>query len=208
MEATGSFFVFYIRFSGKSTIATSRTGKGRKNVKCVSFVVIALLLLFAITPTPTSRAHAQSVVETKLVEVPGRKHVLKLRGYYGPEPGQSRYVTNLKKDLEMNGSGKIAHYSQLKPIAMKTLAVDEEVIKPGTKLRLANDLIGQDGSVLLRKGSILIAQDKGGKIKGHKVDLFTGKNVAGLDRALNLPRNICLIELKTVKKTVAKALSS
>jgi 3D (Asp-Asp-Asp) domain-containing protein len=95
-------------------------------------------------------------------------------GYYTPERGQPRYATgSFEGDIALNGRGKKTA-SGTKPEKGRTIAADKRILPEGTKVRIE----GYPG--------IYVVEDKGGGIKGYKVDIYTGRGYQGLKEAMKL----------------------
>ncbi len=92
-------------------------------------------------------------------------------GYYHPEEDQDFYVTgSYEKDLELNGRGITASG---KKVIRGHVAVDPSVIPLGTEF-------------YTEEHGILKAEDTGGRIKGNRIDIFTGNGEKGLIKALKI----------------------
>lgn len=107
-------------------------------------------------------------------------------GYYHPEEDQDFYVTGTyEEDLELNGQGRTASG---KEIRKGHAAVDPYVIPLGTEFHT-------------EEYGILKAEDTGGRIKGNRIDIFTGNGQHGLTRALKIRGWLKLKILKWGDKT-------
>ena len=92
-------------------------------------------------------------------------------GYYHPEEDQDLYSTgSYEKDLELNGRGITASG---KKVIRGHVAVDPSVIPLGTEF-------------YTEEHGILKAEDTGGRIKGNRIDIFTGNGEKGLIKALKI----------------------
>lgn len=92
-------------------------------------------------------------------------------GYYHPEEDQDLYATgSYEKDLELNGRGTTASG---KKVERGHVAVDPSVIPLGTEF-------------YTEEHGILKAEDTGGRIKGNRIDIFTGNGKNGLIKALKI----------------------
>ena len=92
-------------------------------------------------------------------------------GYYRPEEDQDFYVTgSYEEDLELNGQGITASGKEVK---RGFVAVDPSVIPLGTEFHT-------------EEYGILKAEDTGGRIKGNRIDIFTGNGQNGLVKALKV----------------------
>jgi 3D (Asp-Asp-Asp) domain-containing protein len=92
-------------------------------------------------------------------------------GYYRPEEDQDFYVTgSYKEDLELNGQGITASGKEVKK---GFVAVDPSVVPLGTEFHT-------------EEYGILKAEDTGGRIKGNRIDIFTGNGQDGLVKALKV----------------------
>jgi len=89
-------------------------------------------------------------------------------GYYHPEEDHGFYSTgSYEKDMELNGrgitaTGKIARKGHA--------AVDVSVIPLGTEF-------------YTEEHGILKAEDTGGRIRGNRIDIFTGEWREGIDKS-------------------------
>ena len=99
--------------------------------------------------------------------------------YYKPERGQEDYATgSYRGDMRLNG-GKKTSSGKIPQIGM--VAVDPKVIPLGSQLYIPKlDLYA-------------IAEDTGGDIKGHRVDVFTGSGDWGLEKAKKIGRQMAEI---------------
>ena len=99
----------------------------------------------------------------------GKKDVyLFATGYYHPEQGQDLYATgSYEKDLKLNGRGITASG---KKVSKGHVAVDPTVIPLGTEF-------------YSEEHGVLKAEDTGGRIKGNRIDIFTGDGENGLIKA-------------------------
>jgi 3D (Asp-Asp-Asp) domain-containing protein len=92
-------------------------------------------------------------------------------GYYHPEEDQDFYAAgSYEKDLELNGQGITASG---KEVRRGHVAVDPSVIPLGTEFHS-------------EEYGILKAEDAGGRIKGNRIDIFTGNGQGGLEKALKI----------------------
>ncbi len=92
-------------------------------------------------------------------------------GYYHPEEDQDLYATgSYEKDLELNGRGITASG---KKASRGHVAVDPSVVPLGTEF-------------YSEEHGILKAEDTGGRIKGNRIDIFTGNGKKGLIKALKI----------------------
>jgi 3D (Asp-Asp-Asp) domain-containing protein len=92
-------------------------------------------------------------------------------GYYHPEKDQDLYATgSYEEDLELNGEGITASGKRARK---GHVAVDPSFIPLGTRL-------------FSREYGILKAEDTGGRIKGNRIDIFTGDGKNGLIAALKV----------------------
>jgi 3D (Asp-Asp-Asp) domain-containing protein len=92
-------------------------------------------------------------------------------GYYHPEEDQDFYATgSYEEDLELNGEGITASG---KRVRKGHVAVDPSVIPLGTEF-------------YSEKYGRLKAEDTGGRIKGNRIDIFTGNGEKGLTEALKI----------------------
>jgi 3D (Asp-Asp-Asp) domain-containing protein len=92
-------------------------------------------------------------------------------GYYHPEEDQDFYATDsYEEDLELNGKGITASGKRARK---GYVAVDPDVIPLGTEF-------------YTEEYGILKAEDTGGKIKGNRIDIFTGDGQRALIKALGI----------------------
>ncbi len=92
-------------------------------------------------------------------------------GYYHPEQDQDLYATgSYEKDLKLNGRGITASGKKVKK---GHVAVDPSVIPLGTEF-------------YSEEHGVLKAEDTGGRIKGNRIDIFTGDGKRGLVKALKI----------------------
>jgi 3D (Asp-Asp-Asp) domain-containing protein len=92
-------------------------------------------------------------------------------GYYHPEEDQGFYATgSYEEDIELNGEGITASGKRVKK---GHAAVDPSVIPLGTEF-------------YSEKYGRLRAEDTGGRIKGNRIDIFTGNGEKGLTEALKI----------------------
>jgi 3D (Asp-Asp-Asp) domain-containing protein len=94
-------------------------------------------------------------------------------GYYHPEQGQDFYATgSYERDLRLNGRGITASG---KKVSIGHVAVDPSFIPLGTEF-------------YSEAHGILRAEDTGGRIKGNRIDIFTGNGEDGLVKARKINR--------------------
>lgn len=92
-------------------------------------------------------------------------------GYYHPEENQDLYATgSYEEDLELNGRGIT---TSGKKVERGHVAVDPSVIPLGTEF-------------YTEEHGILKAEDTGRRIKGQRIDIFTGNGKIGLIEALKI----------------------
>jgi len=105
---------------------------------------------------------------------PGKKDMyLYATGYYHPEQGQDFYATgSYERDLRLNGKGITASG---KKVSIGHVAVDPSFIPLGTEF-------------YSEAHGILRAEDTGGRIKGNRIDIFTGNGEDGLVKARKINR--------------------
>jgi len=104
----------------------------------------------------------------------GKKEIyLYATGYYHPEQGQDFYATGTyERDLRLNGRGITASG---KKVSIGHVAVDPSFIPLGTEF-------------YSEAHGILRAEDTGGRIKGNRIDIFTGNGEDGLVKARKINR--------------------
>lgn len=98
-------------------------------------------------------------------------------------------VFNLKATLYHAGAKGVGALDSLgcKVVAMRTVAVDKTLI-PRRSVLFIKETVGMkmpDGS---RHDGYWYASDKGGAIKGQRIDLYTGRGVGPRAEALNLEK--------------------
>jgi 3D (Asp-Asp-Asp) domain-containing protein len=122
-------------------------------------------------------AHAtksNSITEVKVV----------CTAYYGPSPDQDRFATgSYKKEVRLNGFGKLTKSGTVP--APGTVAADPKVFPIGTTLYIPGYGLG-------------VVEDTGKRIKGKRIDVFTGRGELGLDRAMAWGER--KITVKVIKK--------
>lgn len=111
---------------------------------------------------------------------------VRVTAYYGPLRGQKRYALgSFKKDVRMNGAGKITRSGTAPGIG--TVASDWKVLPRGTKFRIPGCPVAL-GAASPKQASNLIfeVQDTGGAVKGRHVDIFAGFGDYGLETAAKI----------------------
>jgi 3D (Asp-Asp-Asp) domain-containing protein len=104
--------------------------------------------------------------------------------YYKPERGQGDYATgSYKGDMRRNG-GKKTFTGKVPQIGM--VAVDPRVIPLGTQMYIPMFNL------------YVTAEDTGGDIKGHRMDIFTGNGDWGLKKAMEIGNKMA--EVIIIKK--------
>jgi 3D (Asp-Asp-Asp) domain-containing protein len=130
---------------------------------------IATVVVFLIYPILT--ADCSLNCSRKLSMQKGAEVYLFATGYYHPEEDQNFYATgSYKRDMELNGRGITASG---KRVEKGHAAVDVSVIPLGTEF-------------YTEEHGILKAEDTGGRIKGNRIDIFTGRGKKGLIKALKI----------------------
>jgi 3D (Asp-Asp-Asp) domain-containing protein len=135
-------------------------------MKKMRIVIVFAFLVFSVATV------IGSLNKTKLNKQQKEKEVyLFATGYYRPEEDQDFYVTgSYEEDLELNGQGITASGKEVK---RGFVAVDPSVIPLGTEFHT-------------EEYGILKAEDTGGRIKGNRIDIFTGNGQNGLVKALKV----------------------
>lgn len=99
---------------------------------------------------------------------------MSVTAYYRPVPGQRMYAEgNFRRDQYLNGTGKRTSYGK-KP-ERGTIAADPRLIRPGTVLYVPGYGWGK-------------VADRGGGIKGRRLDVFMGSGEPALRKALKWGR--------------------
>lgn len=118
-------------------------------------------------------ASAMCLLESENIKMHDRENELYLyaTGYYHPEEDQDLYATgSYEKDLKLNGRGITASG---KKVVIGHVAVDPSYIPLGTEF-------------YSEEHGLLKAEDTGGRIKGNRIDIFTGNGKKGLIKALKI----------------------
>jgi 3D (Asp-Asp-Asp) domain-containing protein len=103
--------------------------------------------------------------------------VVRVSGYYTPEPGQPWYLNgSFKKEKAMNGGGLTASNSI--PQKWKTIAADPKIISMGSKISME------------KFEGLFDIEDRGDIIKGNRIDIYTGRGFPALLEAMNLPKKL------------------
>jgi 3D (Asp-Asp-Asp) domain-containing protein len=90
--------------------------------------------------------------------------------YYKPSPDQDSFATgSYKKEVKLNGYGKLTKSGTIPTSG--TVAADPKIFPIGTTLYIPGYGLG-------------VVKDTGKKIKGRRIDVFTGKGESGLERAI------------------------
>lgn len=132
---------------------------------------VIIIALIAVITFPAVIAKRSFFVEKEIEKQQKNEIVLYATGYYHPEEDQDFYATNsYENDLELNGEGITASGKRVKK---GDVAVDPSVIPLGTEF-------------YTEEYGRLIARDKGGRIKGDRVDIFTGDGQKALVKALKI----------------------
>jgi peptidoglycan hydrolase-like protein with peptidoglycan-binding domain/3D (Asp-Asp-Asp) domain-containing protein len=138
--------------------------------RVVFFATVGLLLLFALTP----RGYAQSepvASETKQsseLTFPYKKKFT-ISSYYTPLPDQSRFFRGTyEADVRLNGEGVHAADGTL---VYPGMAAASKAYPFGTKMEIPGF-------------GIVAIHDRGGAIKGDRLDIWVGRGDEGLARAL------------------------
>lgn len=116
---------------------------------------------------------------------------VKYTAYYGPRKGQGEYAHgSYDKDVFVNGAGKVTAYGTKPRIGI--IATDPKIFPKGTKLLLVDPLDGKE--------KIFVAEDKGGKIKGRHIDIFTGFGREGLRKTRKMHKKGDFLTVKVLYK--------
>ncbi|MEK9132351.1 MAG: peptidoglycan-binding protein [Patescibacteria group bacterium] len=125
--------------------------------KLVFWLTLAMLLMFSVTP----RGHAQSAF-------PYVKEFV-ISSYYTPLPGQAHYVTgSYEGDVRLNGEGV---HSADGSLVYPGMAAAPKIYPFGTKMEIPGF-------------GIVAVHDRGGAIKGSRLDIWVGSGEEGLRKAL------------------------
>lgn len=121
-------------------------------------IILFVSILFSLSVNAKQKNISKSEVE------------IWVTGYYQPVKNQDKYATgSFRGDMKMNG-GKKTWSGKIPKIGMA--AADHKIFPLGTRLYISE----------LRM--YVTIEDKGGKIKGKRIDVFTGRGDAGLERAI------------------------
>jgi 3D (Asp-Asp-Asp) domain-containing protein len=135
-------------------------------LKKMGFIAVFAFLVFSATAVTSSLNWKYVNKQRNEKEV-----YLFATGYYQPEKDQNFYVTgSYQEDLELNGQGITASGKEVK---RGYVAVDPSVIPLGTIFHS-------------EEYGILKAEDRGGRIKGNRIDIFAGNGEHGLIKALKI----------------------
>ncbi len=138
------------------------------------------LASYHILPHTTHMAAAD--VSRGAPQYPAEYRMLEVTAYYGPLPGQPRYVTgSYAGDLELNGKG-ITHSGAT--VTVGDIAADPAVFPHGTQL----DVPGYGRGVVT---------DTGGAITGDHIDLFMGYGYAAMQKALSFGKKHLAVRVLT-----------
>jgi len=143
-------------------------------LKKIKIITMAAFLVFPIASAISSLkwGNMEKRQEEKVEKQQEEKEVyLFATGYYHPEQDQDLYATgSYEKDLKLNGRGITASGKKVKK---GHVAVDPSVIPLGTEF-------------YSEEHGVLKAEDTGGRIKGNRIDIFTGDGKRGLIKALKI----------------------
>ncbi len=143
-------------------------------MKKIKIITMVAFLVFPIASAISSLkwANVEKRQDEKVEKHKEEKEVyLFATGYYHPEENQDLYATgSYEKDLKLNGRGITASG---KKVSKGHVAVDPSVIPLGTEF-------------YSEEHGILTAEDTGGRIKGNRIDIFTGNGKRGLIKALKI----------------------
>ncbi|MFZ2153678.1 MAG: 3D domain-containing protein [Candidatus Moraniibacteriota bacterium] len=142
-----------------------------KNSKLLKVICFSLMFMLV---GSEARATKNAIKEVKVV----------CTAYYGPSPDQDEFVTgSYRKEVRLNGSGKLTKSNTVP--ASGTIAADPKIFPIGTTLYIPGYGLG-------------VVEDTGKKIKGKRIDVFTGRGDAGLERAIAWGKR--KITVKVIKK--------
>jgi len=142
-------------------------------LKKMTIVTMVAFLVFPIAAANSALKweNIKKQQEEKNVKKQEKEVYLFATGYYHPEEDQDFYATgSYEKDLVLNGRGITASEKKVK---RGHVAVDPSVIPLGTEF-------------YTEEYGILKAEDTGGRIKGDRIDIFTGNGKNGLIEALKI----------------------
>lgn len=126
-------------------------------------LVLALLLMFSVTP----RGYAQDAT-TAPVSYPFKRTFV-VSSYYSPLPGQKYYFRGTyDADVRLNGEG--VHAADGTKVYPGMAAASRE-FPFGTKMEIPGF-------------GVVAVHDRGGAIKGNRIDIWMGEGEEGLSRAL------------------------
>jgi len=120
-------------------------------------------------PPPESESGKTSAKVKVIKRMPVR-----LTAYYGPLRNQEKYVYgSYKKDVRVNGSGKITRSGKIPAVGMA--AADWRVLPRGTKLRIPQCDVPL-GTDFPKPASEIIfeVEDTGSAVKNRHIDIFAG----------------------------------
>lgn len=135
-----------------------------RGIRIIFWITLGILLLFAVTP----RGYAQSAENAASQQVPYTKKFV-ISSYYTPLQNQSRYITgSFEGDVRLNGEG--VHSADGTKVYPGMAAASRDY-PFGTKMEIPGF------------GTVAI-HDRGGAIKGNRLDIWMGEGEEGLRRAL------------------------
>jgi len=166
----------------------------RKKILCIFIGLVVSLSAEETVSAPFEKSQAIAALSAEIKVI--KKIRVNVTMYYGPEPGQERYVCgSYEKDVRLNGKGKETRLGKKPEIG--TAAADWQIFKPGTKFRIADcdDVFLGISSQTPARDIIFEVQDTGSGVKGHHVDLFVGWGDHGRKIAENFGRRKMIIEV-------------
>jgi 3D (Asp-Asp-Asp) domain-containing protein len=124
------------------------------------------------------RPGKNEIVALKKKLKPKKSLIVHASGYYTPERGQRWYLNgSYEKERKVNGRGAVTKSGNI-PQEWKTIAADPKILPLGTKI-----------SIECFEG-IFEVEDIGEYIKGHRIDVYTGRGTSALKEAMNIPKKM------------------
>lgn len=127
---------------------------------------------------------AKKEQKTGKIEKKSKKRIkVIVTGYYTPEPNQPKYLHgSFSKEIYVDGKGKRTSSGTV-PKEWKTVAAHPRFLLPGTEISIE----GFEG--------VFKVEDRGGGIRGNRIDLYMGKGFGALKEAMKLPKKPLMIEV-------------
>ncbi|MBI2638673.1 peptidoglycan-binding protein [Candidatus Peregrinibacteria bacterium] len=139
-----------------------------RGIRIIFWITLGILLLFAVTPRGYAQSAENSTANSAPQNFPYTKTFV-ISSYYTPLPNQSRYITgSFEGDVRLNGEGV---HSADGTLVYPGMAASSREYPFGTKMEIPGF------------GTVAI-HDRGGAIKGNRLDIWMGEGEEGLRRAL------------------------